>query len=86
MSFKKEERVPQVRLADLDPQWCYSAVTDEDEVLKDIKENGMKEPVDACWHEGKLMLVHRGRRYYSAQRLGWKTIPCRVYGDVPGKL
>jgi ParB family chromosome partitioning protein len=49
-----------------------------DELMKNIKENGLINPVTVFLEDGRFLLIAGQRRFLATQKLGWKTIPAKI--------
>jgi len=58
---------------------CFALMRDVAKLYKDIKENGLRNPLD-LWREGDRFVLHRGgRRLEILHALGYGKVPCRVF-------
>ena len=58
---------------------CRFLMRDVVNLYKDIKENGLRNPLD-MWRDGDRLVLHRGGRRLEIMRaLGYRRVPCRVF-------
>jgi ParB/RepB/Spo0J family partition protein len=76
----KELPVDKVELDSAQPRQDFGTDGDGNRLLLSLKEYGLEEPIKVTEVEpGRYVIIDGHRRYKCASKLGWKTIPCRIY-------
>lgn len=76
----KELPISQVERDPNQPRKDFGTDGDENRLLTSIEQYGIEQPIIVSQADDKRYIILDGhRRYICAQKLGFKTIPCRVY-------
>lgn len=69
------------------PRRDFGTEGDENRLVVSLKEYGIQEPIKVSEFEpGKYLIIDGHRRYICAQKLGFKTVPCRIYPVMKGGI
>ena len=60
---------------------CLHLMKDGIALYKDIKENGLRNPLDMFKMNGSVVLHRGGRRLEILKLLGYKKVPCRIFNS-----
>ena len=71
------DRVP--RLTNKGKRHCINLMKDAVKVYKDIKQFGLKAPLDMFWENNRLVLHRGGRRVEILKLLGVRKVPARIF-------
>jgi glycosyltransferase involved in cell wall biosynthesis len=58
---------------------CFALMRDAAKLYIDMKNNGLRNPLDIYKYNGRFALHRGGRRLEILRQLGHKTVPCRVF-------
>ncbi len=80
----KELPISQVERDPNQPRKDFGTDGDENRLLTSIEQYGIEQPIIVSQVEDRRYIILDGhRRYICAKKLGFKTLPCRVYPKLP---
>jgi ParB/RepB/Spo0J family partition protein len=77
LPLQKVERDPD------QPRKNFGTDDDENRLLLSIEEYGIQQPLVVSQKDDRYIILDGHRRYICAQKLGFDTVPCRVYPKLP---